>query len=146
MSGILNYRYMLLRRATSIGTLVLFFGANAYGWTLLKGNLSYADLIGGVPLADPFHILQVLVSLQVPAAEALLGAAFVLVFYAAVAGRAFCSWVCPVNMVSDATGWLRRKTGFVETLTMSRSTRYWALGLTLALSALMGIAAFEWIS
>ncbi len=146
MSGILNYRYMFLRRATSIGTLVLFFGANAYGWTLLKGNLSYADLIGGVPMADPFHVLQVLASMQVPAAEALTGAVVVLVFYAAVAGRAFCSWVCPVNMVSDAAGWLRRKTGFMETLKMSRSTRYWAVGLSLALSALMGIAAFEWIS
>lgn len=135
-----------MRRFTAISILLLFAGANAYGWEFLKGNLSYADLLGEVPLADPYHLLQVFAASQVPAVEALVGGIIVLLFYAVFAGRAFCSWVCPVNMVTDAAGWLRRKTGFVNTMNMSRNTRYWGLVLSLALSAIMGIAAFEWIS
>ena len=42
-------------------------------------------------------------------ASALLGAAIVIVFYAAIGGRGFCSWVCPVNVVTDAAAWLRRR-------------------------------------
>lgn len=135
-----------MRRITAIGILLLFAGANHYGWSFLKGNLSHADFLGMVPLADPYHLLQVLATLRLPATEALVGGVIVLLFYAVFAGRAFCSWVCPVNMVSDAAQWLRRKMGISESVRMSRSTRYWALGLSLALSTIMGIAAFEWIS
>lgn len=135
-----------MRRFSAIGILLLFAGANLYGWNFLKGNLSHADLLGEVPLADPYHLLQVLATLHVPAAEALVGGVLILLFYAVFAGRAFCSWVCPVNMVSDAAEMLRRKAGLTESMRMSRNTRYWVLALSLALSAIMGIAAFEWIS
>jgi ferredoxin-type protein NapG len=37
------------------------------------------------------------------------GCAIVVVFYALVGGRVFCSWVCPVNVVTDAAAWLRRR-------------------------------------
>jgi ferredoxin-type protein NapH len=146
MGAIFSYRYLFMRRVTSIGILLLFFGANAYGWTVLKGNLSYADVFGSIPLADPFHLLQMMAALEIPATEALVGGLIVLVFYSLIAGRAFCSWVCPVNIVTDAAEWIRRKINFRESIRMSRSTRYWALGLSIALSATLGIAAFEWIS
>ncbi len=52
-------------------------------------------------------------------------------------------------MVTDLAESLRRTSGLDKgepTHTFSRNARYWALGLGLVLSALLGIAAFEWIS
>ena len=79
----------------------------------------------------------------------LIGAVIIFVFYALIGGRAFCSWVCPVNMVTDAANWTRRKLGISQVqkrVYMSRNLRYWVLGISLLLSALTGVAAFEMIS
>ncbi len=143
-------RYLILRRATQIGVLMLFFGTLHWNWhlagaPLLRGNLSASELLGIVPLADPFAVLQQLVSGHALQRTVLLGAAILLVFYA-VAGRVFCSWVCPMNMVTDLAGWLRNKLGLNNLFRLSRTTRYWAMGMALVLSALMGVAAFEWVS
>jgi ferredoxin-type protein NapH len=83
------------------------------------------------------------------AADILVGAVIIAVFYTIVGGRAFCSWVCPINMVTDLANWLRRRLGIAQVqkrVYMSRSIRYWVLGLSLLLSAVMGVAAFEMIS
>jgi ferredoxin-type protein NapH len=143
-------RYLILRRATQLGVLLLFFGTLHWGWQLagaplLRGNLAASELLGIVPMADPFAVLQQLVSGHALHTTVLLGAAIMLVFYA-VAGRIFCSWVCPMNMVTDAAGWLRNKLRLNNLFRLSRGTRYWVMGMALALSALMGVAAFEWVS
>ncbi|MDO8454436.1 MAG: quinol dehydrogenase ferredoxin subunit NapH, partial [Sulfurimonas sp.] len=53
-----NYRYLILRRVTQIGLMLLYFGANAWGWTLLMGNLSSSKILGLIPMSDPFAVLQ----------------------------------------------------------------------------------------
>jgi ferredoxin-type protein NapH len=143
-------RYLILRRATQIGVLLMFFGTLQWGWQLagvplLRGNLSASELLGTVPMADPFAVLQQLVSGHALHTTVLLGASIVLVFYA-VAGRMFCSWVCPMNMVADLAGWLRNTLRLNNLFRLSRGTRYWVMGMALVLSALMGVAAFEWVS
>jgi len=143
-------RYLILRRVTQIGVLLLFFGTLHWSWQLagaplLRGNLSASELLGIVPMADPFAVLQQLVSGHALHTTVLLGAALLLVFYA-VAGRVFCSWVCPMNMVTDLAGWLRSKFDVNNLFRLHRSTRYWVMGMALVLSALMGVAAFEWVS
>jgi ferredoxin-type protein NapH len=70
-----------------------------------------SSVAGLIPLADPFAVLQILFTRHLLATEVLIGAAIVLVFYALVGGRVFCSWVCPVNPVTDLAGWLRNKLG-----------------------------------
>jgi ferredoxin-type protein NapH len=81
------------------------------------------------------------------AAQALLGAGIVLLFFATVAGRAFCGWVCPVNIVTDLADTVSAAAAEGKrSLQMSRHARYWVFGLSLILSAVFGIAAFEWIS
>jgi ferredoxin-type protein NapH len=44
--------------------------------------------------------------------DILLGHLLVLFFYGIVGGRAFCSWVCPINIVTDEQIISRRKFGF----------------------------------
>lgn len=141
-----KYKFMLLRRATALGVLALFLGTEAFGWTVLRGNLSAAEFMGYVPLADPYHLLQMFSALAVPSSEVLVGALIVLLFSGLVAGRAFCGWVCPLNLVTDSANWLKRKLGLDDAYVISRTLRYWVLGLSLPVSALVGAAAFEWIS
>lgn len=145
-----NYRYLILRRITQVSLLVLYFGANAWGWTILMGNLSSSKVLGIIPLSDPYAALQMLAAGAVLAADLLIGVALLSVFYLLIGGRAFCSWVCPVNMITDAANFLRRKLEFDRVQgakqPASRNIRYWILALSLIISAIMGVTAFEFLS
>lgn len=147
-----SLRYLLLRRVVQFGILVLFFGSAHLAWRtpggapLLAGDLSASKLLGVVPMADPFAVLQILLTRHALQPEVLLGAAIVLAFYALVGGRVFCAWVCPVNAVTDLAGWLRARLGLAAVLPLKRGSRYIALVVALGLSALLGVAAFEWVS
>ena len=69
----------------------------------------------------------------------MLGAALVALFYLLVGGRVFCSWVCPVNMVTDAAHWLRGKLGLKGRTKISRITRYGLLAAVMILAAATGL-------
>jgi ferredoxin-type protein NapH len=144
-------RFLVARRAVQVGTLLVFFGTLHWGWAvfgrpLLAGNLSSSTLLGAVPLADPLAVLQILATGHVPLAEVMIGAGIVLAVYGFVGGRSFCAWVCPVNLVADAADSLRRRLPVRDSLRLPRHLRYVVLGLALALSAWLGVAAFEWVS
>jgi ferredoxin-type protein NapH len=142
-----THRYLLLRRLVQTSLLLLFLGNNLYGWTVLQGNLSSSRLFGRIPLVDPFAVLQIMATRTLVSATALLGAGIVLAFFGLLAGRAFCSWVCPVNMVTDLADSVGRWTNSRMLIgRMNRTTRYWTFGLSLVLSSILGLAAFEWIS
>jgi ferredoxin-type protein NapH len=103
VSWIYAHRYLLARRATVLGTLVLFWlGANAH-LGVLTGNLSSSGLWRTVPLTDPYATLQILATGQLLALTAIGGALIVLGCYALVGGRVFCGWFCPVGPLADAS-------------------------------------------
>jgi len=142
-------RYLIARRVSQIGILALYGAAHIWGLKILEGNLSSSLLLGSVPLSDPFAVLQMFVSGSIITMDIFLGALIITIFYGLVGGRMFCSWVCPVNMVTDAANFLRRKLGIAQVqkrVYMSRNIRFWILGLALVLSFLMGLSAFEFIS
>lgn len=145
-----NYRYTILRRITQIGLLVLYFGANAWGWTVLMGNLSSSRFLDFVPMSDPYAALQMVAAGAALAADLLIGVAVITIFYLLIGGRAFCSWVCPINMITDAANWLRRRFEIDRAIgkkqPASRNMRYWVLALSLIISFIMGITAFEFVS
>lgn len=144
-------RFTLARRVTQIGVLLLFLGTAHWGWSLLDtpvavGNFSSSEWFGLVSLADPFAVLQMLAAGFTLAGTVLLGAGLILLFYGLVGGRVWCAWFCPINPVTDAANSLRSRFGTRDAFTLSRRTRYFVLVLALVLSALIGVAAFEWIS
>lgn len=145
-------RFAIARRATQILVLLTFLGTVHWGWTvagrpLLSGNLSASKLVGAVPFADPFAVLQMLAARQPLASEVLIGAALVVLFFGVFAGRAFCGWVCPMNLVTDAAAWTRRRLQVpADLLHLPARSRYIVLVLALLLSALSGLAAFDWVS
>ena len=149
--GVGGRRYLLLRRLTQAGVLLLFWGTAKWGWQvagepLLRGNLSASELFGRIPLTDPLAALQLLLASGSLETGVLLGAGLVLLFYGHLGGRSFCAWVCPLNPVTDLAAWLRGKIGLRRGWHLGRGVRYWLLGLALGLSAITGVAAFEWIS
>ncbi|MCL2020644.1 MAG: quinol dehydrogenase ferredoxin subunit NapH [Betaproteobacteria bacterium] len=113
---------------------------------IIKGNLSSSLILDVVPLTDPYIFLQVLATGFLPAATAIIGALIVMVFYLLVGGRVFCSWVCPVNMLTDAAAWLRRRLNIKANHALPANTRYWFLGGTFIAAALTGTLAMEWIN
>ncbi len=145
------WRFLIARRLVQIGVLILFIGTVHWGWTLfnqpvLSGNLSSSRFLGVIPLSDPFAVLQVIASRHWPFMDALIGAAIILLTYLLLGGRVFCSWACPVNMVTDLANWLREKLGMRSLFIVPPKTRYWGLLLALVLSFAIGVAAFEWVS
>lgn len=144
-----KYRFLILRRLTQIGLLVLYIGGNIYGWKILTGNLSSSTFFGLIPLSDPFALLQMFAAGAIVASDVIIGAVIIAIFYAIIGGRAFCSWVCPINMVTDLANWLRRVLYLdrVERkVWLSRNARYWVMGLTFVISVISGVAAFEFVS
>ncbi len=145
-----NLKYLLLRRVTQIGLMFLYFSANAYGWHILEGTFGSSKLFGFIPLADPYTALQALSAGFLLGGDVITGALIITIFYMVVGGRAFCSWVCPINMVTDLANWLRRKLKLdkeeVNYRFLKRRTRYWIMVLGLIVSAIVGIAAFEALS
>lgn len=145
------WRYLLLRRMLQLGLLLLFFGTVRWDWKIaeqpvLSGNLSSSEILGLIPLADPFAIVQIMLTGQLPLKEVFIGAAIILALVTVIGGRTWCAWVCPLNMVTDLAAWTRRRLRINDVFRLSRNIRYTVLALTLILSVMTGVAAFEWIS
>jgi len=144
-----NIKYLLFRRVVQLGLLFLYTMGNYYGWRVLQGDLSTSMLFGTVPLSDPFATLQILSTGVIVGTNVLVGALIITLFYGIVGGRAFCSWVCPVNMVTDLAAWLRRKLlidKIERKIWISRNIRYYMIVIALIVSAFAGMAAFEIVS
>ena len=140
------HRYLILRRISQLAILGLFLVGPLFGIWLVKGNLASSLTLDVLPLSDPLVLLQVFAAGHVPETAALLGGLIVLVFYLIVGGRVYCSWVCPVNIVTDFAEWLRRRLGIKGSAHFSDKTRYWLLGAILLVAAVTGSVAWELIN
>ncbi len=149
MNILKNNKYLILRRITQTLILLLFIGGHYWGWKILNGNLSTAKVLDTFYLSDPFMVLQVFASGYALPADVLIGALIILLIYSLLFGRAFCSWVCPMNIVTDLASrtrkWLRLYIENVK-VPITRNMRYWILLLSLILSVTSGVAAFELVS
>lgn len=140
------HKWLLLRRVSQLGILALFLLGPWLGVWIVKGNLSSSLTLGVLPLTDPFLLAQSFAAGVVPYREALLGGGIVLAFYLIFGGRLFCAWVCPVNLVTDAAAWLRRRLGLKGGKAPDARLRYWLLACVLAVAALTGSLAWEWVN
>ncbi|MEP1571650.1 quinol dehydrogenase ferredoxin subunit NapH [Roseibium album] len=139
-------RFLLLRRASQLLFLALFLTGPLFGLWITKGTLAGSMTFDILPLTDPFVATQSFVAGHWPSATALLGALIVFVAYALLGGRSYCSWVCPVNPVTDAAHWVHRRLDLPKGWQPKRSTRLWLVGIVLAVSLLTGTIAWEAIN
>jgi len=140
------HRYLILRRISQLGILALFLLGPWAGIWIVKGNLASSLTLDVLPLTDPLVLLQVLATGHLPESAAIIGASIVLGFYLLVGGRVYCSWVCPINIVTDAAEWLRRRFKIKNSANFSSRTRYWLLGGIFLVAAVSGSVAWELIN
>jgi len=136
-------KWLILRRLSQLGILFLFIFAPFW---IIKGNLSSSVLFNTVPLTDPYLLLQSFFAGHFISITALIGAIIVLIFYLIVGGRVYCSWVCPINMITDAAAWLRNRLGIKGGNTLSRQLRYWILSMSLLVAFVTGTLAWELVN
>ncbi|MEG9487822.1 quinol dehydrogenase ferredoxin subunit NapH [Mannheimia indoligenes] len=140
------YRFLILRRLTQLGIILMFMSGPLWNFWILKGNYSGSLLLDTVPMTDPLMTAQVLATGYQPEWTVLIGALIIVAFYAIVGSKLFCSWVCPMNMVTDAAAWLRRKLGIRQSAKLPRGLRYVILAVILIGSAISGTLLWEWIN
>lgn len=140
------HKWLLLRRLSQLGILTLFLSGPLWGVWIVKGNLAASMTLEVLPLTDPHVLLQAMLSGVTPEVSALFGVTIVLLFYMTLGGRVYCSWVCPVNMLTDLAAWLRRRFGLRASSQLSRNTRYWMLAMTLLLPLLVGGIVWELVN
>lgn len=140
-------KWLLLRRSSQFSVLALYLLGPLAGIWLIKGNLSSSLLLDTVSLTEPLLLLQMFAAgIWVPLSTVVTGALIVAVFYIVVGGRSYCSWVCPVNIITDAAYWLKTKLNIKTGSRLSRNTRYWVLAMTIALPLVTGALSFEYVN
>lgn len=140
------HRWLLARRTSQLAILLLFLLGPWFGIWIVKGNIAASLTLDILPLTDPLLLLQMLMAGFVPANAAIIGAVIVLLLYLIVGGRAYCGWVCPINIITDAAEWLRVRLNIKGGVQLARNSRYWLLGAILLISAATGSLAWELVN
>jgi ferredoxin-type protein NapH len=140
------HRFLLLRRFSQFFFLGLFLLGPWFGIWWFKGNLSGSLTFDILPLTDPFITIQSMAAGHWPEVTALVGAIIIAVAYALIGGRVYCSWICPINPVTDGAHWLHEKLGLQKGWQPKHGTRYWVLAMVVVVSALTGTIAWEFVN
>ena len=140
------HQWLLLRRLSQMFILALFLSGPWFGIWLVKGNLASSLTLDVLPLTDPYVLLQSVFAGHIPEMVAITGGLIVLAVYLLVGGRAYCSWVCPVNVITDVAAWLQDRLGIKTGVMLQRNTRHWILAMTLLLAMVTGGIVWELVN
>lgn len=140
------HKYLILRRISQASFLFLFLLGPWFGIWWVKGDLAGSLTFNILPLTDPMVLLQSLAAGFIPATTAILGAGIVAGVYALIGGRVYCSWVCPINPVTDLAHWLHAKLGLPKGWQPKPGTRLWVLAMVIVVSAATGTIAWEFVN
>lgn len=143
---LIAHKWLFLRRLSQLGLLGLFLAGPLLGVWIVKGNMASSLTLDVLPLSDPFVFIQTLFAGHFPETTVIVGALIVSAFYMLVGGRVYCSWVCPINIVTDTADWLRRKLKIKSSLSFSRMGRYTLLASILIVSLITGAIVWELIN
>ena len=140
------HQWLLLRRVVQLGVLGLFLLGPWFGIWIIKGNIASSLTLDVLPLSDPYLFIQSLFAGHWPETTVALGAVIITVFYFLVGGRVYCGWICPINMVTDLSAWLRQRFNIKGGSKIPRQSRYWILAMTLIVAAITGTLLWELVN
>ena len=113
---------------------------------IMKGTLANSEILSTIPMGDPFVFVQSLAAGNFYTLSGILGVVLVVVLYMIVGGRTYCSFVCPINIVTDAAVWVRRQLKITNQLSLSKRARFYILGIAIIVSMLFQVIAWELIN
>lgn len=145
-SWLARHKWLLLRRFSQFAVFAVFLLGPVFGIWLVKGSLVSSRTLGILPLSDPYVALQSLASGHVLGATAVIGVAIVVTFYLIVGGRAYCAFVCPVNVVTDVAHWLSVRLGLPKGWAPAGETRFWLLAATLVVPFVAAFPVWELVN
>ena len=131
---------------------ILVLGQNEW-FPWLKGSPTAARWFQAIPFVDPLAALEVvLASRSLPLA--MLPAVCLTLLVAALLGRVFCGWLCPLGLITELNGavavrlrrWLLLAHIRPPVIRIPRQTKYWLLTLFLGLSLVSGVPIFTAVS
>ncbi|GAW94050.1 methylamine utilization ferredoxin-type protein MauN [Calderihabitans maritimus] len=134
----------MARKLVQLSILVLFLSP-LFGLKVIRGTLGMSQVFG-VFLADPLAVLEAALAAKTVYLPVIYAALLVLGFYFIVGGRAYCSWVCPVNLLLEGVAWVRERLKIGRDLVFQGNPRYKLLGGVLILSLLSGLPVYEIVS
>ena len=116
------------------------------GQQVFFGTLSSSSVFG-ITILDPFAVLQITFAGKTFSLDWVIGILPVLIVYGLIRGRAFCGWVCPVNLLLELVDWLRKKLKIqVSERVLPRHAKVYMAAGVLVLSAIVGFPVFEALS
>lgn len=136
-------KWLIVRRAAQLTLLAVFLSGPLAGIWIAKGTLASSMTFGVLPLTDPLVGLQVFLAGHALASTVLIGMTIVTAVYAIFAGRAYCSFVCPINLLTDAAHWIHRRFAFAKGWQPARQMRLWVLAMILLAAFLSGTVFWE---
>lgn len=160
-----GFPFTIVRHVVQVVVLLLFLvpvliaGWSLFGMTVggdnamgtpadlpFYGTLSSSTLFG-ITLLDPFAALQTIVAAKTFSLDWLVGLLPLLIVYGIIRGRAFCGWVCPVNLLLEVVDWLRKKLNIkVQERVLPRHIKVYVAAGVLVLSLVLSIPVFETLS
>lgn len=140
------HKWLILRRVSQLAILGLFLLGPLAGIWIVTGTLSSSLTLEVLPLSDPFLVLQAMAAGHLPETTAYIGAAIVLAFYFIFGGRVYCSWVCPINPITDLASWVHRKLDLKKGWQPKRGARYYVLAMVFVTALIGGGMAYELIN
>jgi ferredoxin-type protein NapH len=140
------HKWLILRRTSQIGILLLFLVGPWFGIWIVKGNLAFSYTLNFLPLADPYVILQSLLARQVPERLALIGVVHRLAALPAGRWPHLLLLGLPGQSADRSRLLAARAAGLKGSAHISRPTRYWMLGMTLVAAMVTGSIAWEMVN
>lgn len=112
---------------------------------MLEGTLSGSRFLG-FHMIDPFMTLQVFAAYHSIPINLIIGTVTIFVVYFLVGGRAYCSWVCPYNLLGEIGEKINRtlvRKKIIKDRHFNRYSKYVFFGIFLLLALISGYLVFE---
>ncbi|MDF1615609.1 4Fe-4S binding protein [Desulfurivibrio dismutans] len=132
--------WTLLRRSVMLAILALFM-LQYFELRLLVGSLSGSTLLESIKLLDVFAFFEVSAAAKGVGLTLLTAVLPVALLYL-VLGRAFCGWVCPMDLLFSLVDKLRPGDQRPVKLPLSPGVGYWLAGGLLLLALLFSLPLF----
>ncbi|WP_102345508.1 NapH/MauN family ferredoxin-type protein [Bacillus sp. Marseille-P3661] len=138
-------KWTFCRYIVQISIILLFVSplilVKVEGDNFFFGTLTSSQIFG-IQLSDPFSAIQVSLAAMEMKWSYLSGAIIILTFYMLIKGRAFCSWVCPLNTLLELVDKIRKYINLPD-IPLDKNTKLYNAVVILILSTFLGIPIFE---